>query len=297
MIGADMKNAQSEIIPVRGLNYHCRCWGAAGAPIIFMLHGFQDGSASWQFTVDELKGDWQVIAPDWRGYGLTEWSGADSYWFPDYLADLEALLAHYSPEYPARLVAHSMGAHVASVYAGIRADRVSHLVNVDGFGPPGFRQDPAPRRLTKWLAQLQDDTPQRPYIDFDEFALRMQSENPRLTDERARFIVQHWGKEDAAQGGVVRRADPAHKRLNPVPLSQDEIIACWRQTQASVLWVDGAQSGLWERLMMNPPDFEARVSAYQDLRIEHFDDCGHNVHHDQPAQLASLIEDFLARGR
>ena len=34
--------------------------------------------------------DWHAIAPDWRGYGLTQWSGADSYWFPDYLADLDA---------------------------------------------------------------------------------------------------------------------------------------------------------------------------------------------------------------
>ena len=52
-----MKNAQSEIVPVRGLKYHCRRWGSTDAPLILMLHGFQDGSASWQFTIDELMGD------------------------------------------------------------------------------------------------------------------------------------------------------------------------------------------------------------------------------------------------
>ena len=35
----------------------------------------------------------------------------------------------------------------------------------------------------------------------------MQSENPRLTDERARFLVRHWGKE-AEDGGVVREYFP-----------------------------------------------------------------------------------------
>ncbi len=292
-----MKESHSDFITVRGLKLHCHRWGPAQAPIVVMQHGFQDVGASWQFTVDALQarfGDrWQIIAPDLRGYGLSDWSGADSYWYPDYLADLDALLDHYSPEFPVRLVGHSLGASIASVYAGLRPDRVSHLVNVDGFGPPSMRQDPAPRRLAKWLAQLHDDTPQRPYVDFDEFALRMQSENHRLTDERARFIVQHWGKLDEAEGGVVRRADPAHKRINPLPLTQDEIIAIWRQTQASTLWIDGAQSGLWQRLTMNPEDFDARMAAYQDLRIEHIEDAGHNVHHDQPEALAQLIGEFL----
>lgn len=291
-----VKTSQSDFIKLRGLDYHCRVWGNPGAPQLFLLHGNQDVSASWQFVVDALAPDWHVIAPDWRGYGLSGWSGADSYWFPDYLGDLDALLAHYSPEQPVQLVGHSMGASIAGLYTGVCGERVRRFVNVDGFGPPNQRQDPTPRRLAKWIAQLGDDTAQRPYESFDEFALRMQSENPRLTDARAQFLVRHWGREEA-DGTVVRRADPAHKRVNPAPFSQADIIECWRQTTASVLWVDGAQSGLWARLMARQADFEERMGAYQDLRIEHIEDAGHNVHHDQPEQLAAVIEAFLGAAR
>jgi pimeloyl-ACP methyl ester carboxylesterase len=290
-----VKESRSEFVPIRGVDYHCRIWGPAGAPRLFLLHGSQDVSASWQFTVDAFGLEWEVVSPDWRGNGLSGWTGADSYWFPDYVGDLDALLERYSPEQPARIVGHSMGAHIAALYAGVRPDRVGRFVNVDGFGPPGGRQDPAPRRLAKWLAQLNDDTSQRPYESFEEFALRMQSENPRLTDERARFLVQHWGKEEP-DGTVVRRADPALKRINPVPLSQAEVLDCWRQTRASVLWVDGAQSGLWARLMSNPQEFEDRAGAYADLQIDHVDDSGHNIHHDQPERLAQLIEGFMRGG-
>jgi pimeloyl-ACP methyl ester carboxylesterase len=185
-----------------------------------------------------------------------------------------------------------MGAQIAALYAGVRPDRVDRLVNVDGFGPPAGRQDPAPRRLAKWLAQLHDDTGQRPYVDYEEFALRMQSENPRLTDERARFIVEHWGQA-ASEGGVERRADPAHKRINPLPIPIDDLLQCWQQTQAAVLWIDGAQSGLMARLSAMPDEFERRATAYGDLRIEHIDDAGHNVHHDQPEKLAEAIERFM----
>jgi pimeloyl-ACP methyl ester carboxylesterase len=290
-----VKPFESEFHPIRGIEYHCRVWGPRGAPLLFLLHGNQDVSASWQFTVDALAADWRVVAPDWRGNGLSGWSGADSYWFPDYIGDLDALLDRYAPEQPVRLVGHSMGASIASLYTGVRGPRVSHFVNVDGFGPPGTRQDPAPRRLAKWLAQLHEDTSQRPYDSFEEFALRMQSENPRLTDARARFLVEHWGKEDPA-GGVIRRADPALKRINPIPFTYPEQLEIWRQTSASVLWVDGAQSGLWARLMSRPGEFEERSGAYQDLQIEHIDDSGHNVHHDQPEALARVIEAFLRRG-
>jgi len=287
-----MKSSQSEYLDIRGLKLHCRSWGDTSAPLLLMLHGYQDVSASWQFTVDAMKGDWFVVAPDWRGYGLSQWSGADSYWFADYLGDLDAVLEHYSPERPVRLVAHSMGANVGAIYCGVRPDRISHFVNVDGFGPPATRQDPTPRRLAKWLAQLRDDARQRPYSDFEEFALRMQSENPRLTLDRARFLAQHWGQA-LPSGGVERRADPAHKRINPQPLHPDDALDVWRQTQAAVLWVDGAQSGLWGRLSAMPGEFERRSMAYENLSIEHIEDAGHNVHHDQPEQLAQVIERFL----
>jgi pimeloyl-ACP methyl ester carboxylesterase len=287
--------SRSEFVPIRGIDHHCRLWGPAGAPRLFLLHGSQDVSASWQFTVDALERDWEVIAPDWRGHGLSGWSGADSYGFPDYVGDLDALLERYSPEAPARLVGHSMGAQIGALYAGVRPDRVARFVNVDGFGPPGGRQDPAPRRFAKWLAQLGDDTAQRPYDSFEAFALRMQSENPRLSDARARFLAEHWGRE-ADDGRVVRRADPALKRINPLPLGRDELLDCWRQTQAPVLWIDGAQSGLWARLAGMPQEFEDRAGAYADLQVEHVEDAGHNVHHDQPERLARLIEAFMRRG-
>ena len=101
-----MKESRSEFHSIRGLRYHVRVWGDAGAPRLFMLHGWMDVAASFQFLVDSLSRDWHVIAPDWRGFGLSEWR-PEGYWFPDYYADLEALLDLYQPGAPVLLV----GAH------------------------------------------------------------------------------------------------------------------------------------------------------------------------------------------
>src|SRR4051794_18660252 len=60
--GLLMKPSRSLFVDVRGLRYHVRSWGSEGAPRIFMLHGMNDVSASFQFIVDELRGDWRVLA-------------------------------------------------------------------------------------------------------------------------------------------------------------------------------------------------------------------------------------------
>ena len=113
-----------------------------------MVHGWMDVAASYQFVVDAFAQDHYVIAPDWRGYGLTESPPTDNYWFPDYLADLDFLLDHYSPDAPVHLVGHSMGGNVAMLYAGSRPQRIRRLVNLEGFGMAGDPAVAGARRAT-----------------------------------------------------------------------------------------------------------------------------------------------------
>jgi len=289
-----MKTNTSIFLDIRGLRYHCRVWGDANRPKLFMLHGWMDVSASFQFLVDALAGEWQVIAPDWRGYGLSAWGPADSYWFPDYMGDLDQLLSQLEPERAATLIGHSMGGNIASLYAGVRPERVARLVNLEGFGMSRSEPDKAPVRYAKWLAQLAAKPGFRDYADFAELAARMRNSNPRLSGARALYLAQHWGGENAA-GRVELRSDPAHKLINPVSYQLDEAMACWRKVAAPVLWIDGAESEIMQRMRINAVDHEARKACFRELSAHTIADAGHMLHHDQPEHLASLIEAFLRR--
>jgi pimeloyl-ACP methyl ester carboxylesterase len=122
----------------------------------------------------------------------------------------------------------------------------------------------------------------------------MMAENRRLTPERAAFLVQHWGKEEA-DGTVIRRADPAHKVARPTPSRMDEAMACWREITAPVLFVEGANSRQVAQQHAKPEEYEEKLSAFQTIEgIERIEDAGHNIHHDQPQALAAAIERFLA---
>jgi pimeloyl-ACP methyl ester carboxylesterase len=286
-----MKPSTSEFHILRGLRYHIRTWGDARHPRLFLLHGWMDVSASFQFLVDCFAREWHVVAPDWRGFGLSSWAEA-GYWFPDYYADLDALLDLYQPGTPVNLIGHSLGGNVATTYAGLRPERIAKLVTLEGLGMP--RADPAgaPERLVKWLDAQRDPPRFRPYASYDEVAQRLKRNNPRLTDDKAQFLARHWARE-TAPGVVEMVSDPRHKAANPYLFRVEEALACWRRVTAPTLLVSGKDSHIVAWLKDAPEQVVERKKAFRDLRDVELEDCGHMMHHDQPRRLADVIEEFI----
>jgi pimeloyl-ACP methyl ester carboxylesterase len=298
-----LKPPVSEFVATRGTRLHVRRWGPPDAPMLFMLHGWMDISASFQFVVDALAGDWQVIAPDARGFGLSDWPVAEGksghYWFQDYLADLDALLDHYAPASlrgePVNLVGHSMGANVVCLYAGVRPERVRRVVDLEGFGMAKAKAERSPARIAQWLDDLRAPPSLSTYATLDDVAQRLIRTNPRLPMAKARFLAQHWAKLDDT-GRYHLLADPAHKMRGPLLYRLDEVMAVWAKVQAKVLHVEALASPTLAMIAANVPidEFKQRFKAFADWREEIVDHAGHMLHHDQPERVAALIEAFCA---
>jgi pimeloyl-ACP methyl ester carboxylesterase len=286
-----MQPSQSHFHDINGIRYHVRTWGDPGRPQLFLLHGWMDVSASFQFLVDCFQREWHVIAPDWRGFGLSGWAQG-SYWFPDYYADLDALVRLYQPDAPIDLVGHSMGGNIAGTYSGLRPDRISKLVTLEGMGLPRMSAEVAPKRYREWMDAQFDPPAFAPYKAYSDLAARLKRNNPRLSDEQAGFLAREWGRE-TEDGTVVLRSDPKHKARNPYLFRVDEAIAIWRCVTAPTLLVTGRQSHIHEWLKDKPEELAERKAAFRDLREVELEDCGHMMHHDQPRRLAALIEEFV----
>jgi pimeloyl-ACP methyl ester carboxylesterase len=287
-----MKPSDSRYLDIRGLRYHVRSWGpAAGRPVVF-LHGWMDASASFQFVVDALARDWRILAPDWRGEGLTAWVASGTYNYPDYIADLDGLLEALHPGEPADIVGHSRGGNIASLYAGIRPERVRRVVNIEGFGLRARGADEAPAHYAHWLDQLRASPQARSYAGFAELAGQIRRHNPRLSAAQADFLSRHWGAE-RPDGQVTLRADPRLSRPTSLFFRLDEMLACWRQVAAPVLWIEATESTNRQRHHISGDDYAARRAALSAARVELVPDAGHMVHLEQPEKLARLIEAFL----
>lgn len=293
--------SRSRFVPIRHLNYHLREWGQpqAGVPPLVLVHGWMDVSASYQFMVDALAQERHIIAPDWRGYGLTEVPRCDNYWFPDYLADLDTLLDLVSPDAPVDLVGHSMGGNVVMIYAGSRPLRIRRLVNLEGFGMPATRPSQAPGRYARWMDELKQlhrgELALKSYADAQGVAQRLMKTNPRLGADKAAWLAQHWARPNA-QGQWEILGDPAHKITNAQLFRVDEVTACYAAITAPTLCVDASDDSLgqWWKGQYTLAEYHQRIQAVPQLQQATVADAGHMLHHDQPEVLAQLIEDFLA---
>ncbi|HEX4509478.1 MAG TPA: alpha/beta hydrolase [Burkholderiaceae bacterium] len=298
-----VRTARTRSVPLRGLHYQLHEWGDVGSvtpetPALVFAHGWMDVGASFQFIVDELarlEGERRyVVAFDWRGFGGSSSGGADAFWFPDYLGDLEALLDILAPELSVDLAGHSMGGNVAMSYAGVRPGRIRRLVNLEGFGMPDAPAERSPDRLAKWLDELKTPASLRPYATLEDVARRLMKNNPRLPTARAHWLAPHWAAQ-RADGQWHILGDPAHKRVNPMLYRAAEILAAWRRIEAPMLWLEGAQTDVGRFWGTGYPreEFESRLAQVRAVQRLVLQDCGHMLHHDQPAACAKAIRAFL----
>ncbi len=296
--------SRSRFVPVRHLSYRLREWGerAPGQVPLVLVHGWMDVAASWQFMVDALREPRWIVAPDWRGYGLTKGGGLppDNFWFPDYLADLDFLLDELAPGQAVDLVGHSMGGNVAMLYAGVRPERIRRLINLEGFGMPETRPAQAPGRYAQWMDELKSlhrgELALKAYDSADDVAKRLMKTNPRLSQDKAAWLARQWAAPDA-QGRWAILGDAAHKIVNANLYQLPEALTLYARIAAPVLSVTASDDSLsqWWKGRFTLDHYRERIKHVPHLTEARIDDAGHMLHHDQPLALARLIEDFLAK--
>ena len=282
-----------ETLTIRGLRHRVTWWGErTGSPIV-LLHGFQDCGATWQFLADSLPADWSLAAPDWRGFGHTE-RAVGGYWFPDYFADLEALLQMLVPDAPARIVGHSMGANIAQIYGGIRPQRLAWLVSLEGFGLPRTQPQDAPARYARWLDELSQPPHEGRYPSVAQLGRFLRAKNTRLTPDRAEFIAAAWTRPAPMPSGttdIELLFDPRHRLVNPVLYRREEAEACWERIQAPLLLVrgDAGDDSRSSAMRAAADDTAAHLRNHEIVVVP---GAGHMLHHEEPGILAQHIVEF-----
>lgn len=286
----DADPGRSEFLRVRGLRYHLRCFNrGVDAPLLFFLHGWLDVSASWAPVIARLSSRFTVIAPDWRGLGYSQWA-CGGYWFYDYLADFDAIADYYAPERRFVLAGHSMGAQVASLYAGLRPRRVTALALLDALMLPEPAPARAVERIDDWLTQLRQPMTVRSYVDFEALAQRIAAHHPRLSPAAAAFAARCWGRR-GADGRVYLLADPRHYLRGPLSYRNADAEPIWRRVEAPTLILRAGESEYREAVPAT--ELERRYACFHDRRVETLAGVGHMLHFEAPQTTADALAGFL----
>jgi pimeloyl-ACP methyl ester carboxylesterase len=123
-------------IPINGLNLHVVDAGREGDPVLILLHGFPEFWWAWRGQIAPLvEAGFHVVAPDMRGYNLSDAPDELSAYRLDILADDVAALGAAFGADRFDLVGHDWGGVVAWAVAGRHPERLRRLVVMDAPNP------------------------------------------------------------------------------------------------------------------------------------------------------------------
>lgn len=267
-------------------------WGNRGAPPLVLVHGGRDHARSWDWTAEQLRGDWHVVAMDHRGHGDSDWVSDGNYRAEDMVYDL-AQLIHQLGVGPVSIVSHSLGGNVALRYAGTFPAMVTKIVAIEGVGPSPQKQDELrarsyPERLAEWIGQKRKAAGRTPrkYASIEDAFARMIEENSYLTEEQARHLTIH-GVNRNEDGTFSWKFDP-HLNVWPVEDIADEFLEqTWSAITAPTLMLYGADS--WA----SNPEKDGRIEHFRTARVIEFAEAGHWLHHDQFDRFMATLREFL----
>jgi pimeloyl-ACP methyl ester carboxylesterase len=256
---------------------------------LLLVHGFLDAGATWDLVAAPLaRAGHVVVAPDLRGFGRSGAIGAGGYYhFPDYVADVSALVEALAP---GRLgvVGHSMGGTIATLFAGTFPERVERLAVLEGLGPIALPGDTAVERMRAWLRDLgRLERAPRPLASLDDALDRLALHHPRVPRDvlatRARLLTR-----TDAEGRLVWAYDPLHRTTSPTPFNVAGYQTFLDRIACPVLFVGGGPLGY------HPPDEAERLACLRDVTIVELPEAGHMMHWTAPEALARRLVEFFA---
>ncbi len=255
---------------------------------VLLLHGFMDSGRTWDLLAAGLAPRGHALyAPDFRGFGESDRVSSGGYYhFPDYVADIDALVEQI-PNNELVLVGHSMGGTVATLYAGARPERVSKLVLMEGAGPPDMASDIAVTRMRRWLTDLRKDRSPQPLRSLDDAITRLALFHPQL-DEAVLTTRAPLLSRTQADGSLTWAFDPLHRSTSPAAFRAAELRAFLAEISCPVLFISGGSTG-W-----HPPDEQDRLDALPApaQRVD-LKGAGHMMHWTEPLACARAIADFI----
>ncbi|TMC74224.1 MAG: alpha/beta hydrolase [Chloroflexi bacterium] len=111
--------ASQHMIQANGLRFRTMVDGPSGGEMFILLHGFPEGAESWSQQVAALaKAGCLAVAPDLRGYGLSDAPADSAGYTIDHLADDVRFMITAFGRTSAHVAGHDWGAMVAWYFAG-----------------------------------------------------------------------------------------------------------------------------------------------------------------------------------
>ncbi|HEV2146588.1 MAG TPA: alpha/beta fold hydrolase [Longimicrobiaceae bacterium] len=263
---------------------------AGEGPLVLLLHGFPEFWYGWRHQIPALAAaGFRVVAPDMRGYNLSDKpEGVEAYRVERLVEDAAELIRH-AGEARAHLVGHDWGGVVGWYFAMLRPELLDRMAILNAPHPAAFA-----REIVK-----PDQMLRSAYAGFFQL--------PALPEAALRAgdfaLLERVFRTEPVRPGAFTDADlelyrEAFSQPGALTASLDYYRAFARFERPEVRPVAAPTLLVWGE---KDPHLVVRLTEglekwVHDLRVERFPEASHWVAADEPERVNRLLIDFLRGG-
>jgi pimeloyl-ACP methyl ester carboxylesterase len=290
---------KDKYVKVNGVRLHYVTAGKG--PLILFLHGFPEFWYEWKNQLVEFAKDHQAIAPDMRGYNLSDKpTELDQYKMATLVEDIRAFADHLSHGKKFVLVAHDWGGAVAWSFAIAHPDYLSKLVIINAPHPGVFAKllssDPSQQKASQYMLMFRSDGAEK-MLSANDYAglvgavLGAGLKTGVFTEADKQEYIKAWSQPGALTGGLnYYRANhvgpPAGKDAPSTGNFAVDPTALTVKVPTLVIWGEKDTALLTQNL-------DGLDQFVPQLTIKRIPDGTHWVIHEKPAEVNADIRDFI----
>ena len=292
-------------VRVNGIRLHCVTAGSG--PLMLFLHGFPEFWYEWKEQLREFSKDHLVVAPDCRGYNLSDKPlSLDAYRVPALLEDIRGLADHFREGKKFTLVAHDWGGALAWAFAMVHPEYLEKLIIINAPHPVIFQKllagDLEQQQASQYMLLLRSPSAEM-QLSADNYAFLVQivlSELLRcgkLTEADKEEYLKAWSQPGALTGGLnYYRANEVGPPAPPEVEKEiggsaekfllDPGLAIVR-VPTLVIWGE-------KDIALTVKNLDGLEKLVPQLTVKRVPDGSHWVIHERPAEVNAYIRAFLS---
>ncbi|AOE49894.1 alpha/beta fold hydrolase [Kangiella sediminilitoris] len=273
--------------------HHCKVsvieWGNPEGEPVLCLHGWLDNAATFHYLAPLLTKDtnYRLIAIEFPGHGQSDHlHPAADYQFLSGISVIDSVIDILKLEKP-KFLAHSMGAALSVIYAGVFPDKVGSIVSIDALGALVSSPEGTVIQLQKALLQRKQRSGNKRYFKDLKTAATARAQVSELPVDILLPLIERG--VTLCEEGYQWSSDSRLKHLSWLRLTEPQLEAIMRNIVCPVQ-VILASGGLSNEY----PGIEQRFGYLE--RVERVDmEGGHHLHMQFADAVAEKIIGFWSK--
>ncbi len=280
-----------------GMRLHVAHSGDAGKPLIVFLHGFPEFWLAWEKQLEHFGHDFYAVAPDLRGFNLSDQPHEVEKYRAKYIIEDIRLLVEALGHSKCTLVAHDWGGAIGWAIAALHPQMVEKLVIINSPHGAAFQRslavDPEQIKASEYMNWLRREGSEAKLVENDfalieKFLSGMSDISAWYTPEIQAQYRACWAR--GLRGGCnYYRASPLHPATNTEPGAKAVVLpdALTHVTVPTLVIWGEADHALKPRLL------DGLAHYVPNLTIERIPEGTHWIVHEQPDRVNQLIRSFI----